>query len=989
MLGMIGIRRRFGRRRQGGGGGGDEGGRGPNGVDPRWLGRVAEEGLVPASTLTPIESADVPAAVARIGDGQSESGERFLVSVGRSGGDALLGALAMATRTDGGEAFRGAVYAIAPAWGLSARRALGAVGATGFTVRPILAPGLVDAPAEVQPEAIPGLLLASPDLLAQHPSRPADRELARRALGGLAGLAAKHGGAIRGVGRSAELALLAKRVAAVRVDDEGVLLDLFVEPRKTERLRLEALPDALDRLEGLLRKFLNERELREGEEGFRARSLEAVIESLGLRAARRWPLGGGDSDSIDALGVLPEGRPAVVAIRQRLGLGALGPILDGALVIGPAIPTLLAEAGAPMRFDTPRLYLAAVETDEVVERVLACITLDSARLALQGESSVRLAGETPAARPAGLRGFDRRDERGRGRAPAFRERGAAPEAEAAVPSPEGEAPAAPVRDLREPGRDGGREGRRGGPPRPQAAPAGAASPRFEEVSLFELAEDDSGASAGSAEEGGRGRRRRRRRGRGRGRAPQREGGEGDGEDEADGEEEGRAEGWSDDDRALLSEFGADQLAAPEEAPPRRGRERERRGGRPSAEPAARRPAPAVEGEDEADLGDDLLPLSVMEPEFPEEPEPVYDDEEEPEEGDGEHERMRRERERRRRARIAKAAPALEPAPAPRPPKPRRVALLAHADRDSVAAAVLLARDLRLLEGIWVYPQSDLMTFFRGVAPDLRDETPIVVVGFTASPARETLQTAALYRDRLTWYDHHAWPPEDIDALRHAIGDESVHVVPYARSSMPLVLQSLTRRSRFSDKLVDLVTGRFSQHDFERWGRVWWTRLGDIAARTGERRADLEQLLVGRPSDLAREAAAVTSPAPPAEVAWVADRDFRVVHFGGHTLVVVPAPAGLDAAMAARVARERYGAALSLAYGEGDETIVLAADDAPGRRALDVLGMAEHLAGKHAWIDALPDADHVARIRLRDLATRPERLEEVLAEIAMGRSILEG
>jgi hypothetical protein len=52
-------------------------------------------------------------------------------------------------------------------------------------------------------------------------------------------------------------------------------------------------------------------------------------------------------------------------------------------------------------------------------------------------------------------------------------------------------------------------------------------------------------------------------------------------------------------------------------------------------------------------------------------------------------------------------------------------------------------------------------------------------------------------------------------------------------------------------------------------------------------------------------------------------------------------------------------------------------------------MVEHLAGKHDWAEALPDADHVARLHVIGLATHPERLEEVLAEIAMGRSILEG
>ena len=60
-----------------------------------------------------------------------------------------------------------------------------------------------------------------------------------------------------------------------------------------------------------------------------------------------------------------------------------------------------------------------------------------------------------------------------------------------------------------------------------------------------------------------------------------------------------------------------------------------------------------------------------------------------------------------------------------------------------------------------------------------------------------------------------------------------------------------------------------------------------------------------------------------------------------------------------------------------------------RRSLDLASMAEHLASKHDWIRALPDGDHVARMLVRGLASDPNRLEEVIAEVAMGRSIVEG
>jgi hypothetical protein len=206
--------------------------------------------------------------------------------------------------------------------------------------------------------------------------------------------------------------------------------------------------------------------------------------------------------------------------------------------------------------------------------------------------------------------------------------------------------------------------------------------------------------------------------------------------------------------------------------------------------------------------------------------------------------------------------------------------------------------------------------------------------------------------------------------------------------LPLVLETCSRRSRFSDKLVDLVTGRFTQHDFERWGRVWWWRTGEIAKKTGDIRADVAPILSGRPSDLTKEAALVDLPQAPAEVVYVAERDFRLVHFGGHVMVVVPVEAPLDLHLAARIARERYETTLSLAYREGGESLVLAGDEVSGKRALDYQAVVAHLVDKLEWVEARPNADHVARCRIRELAAHPERIEELIGEIAMGRSLLE-
>ena len=69
--------------------------------------------------------------------------------------------------------------------------------------------------------------------------------------------------------------------------------------------------------------------------------------------------------------------------------------------------------------------------------------------------------------------------------------------------------------------------------------------------------------------------------------------------------------------------------------------------------------------------------------------------------------------------------------------------------------------------------------------------------------------------------------------------------------------------------------------------------------------------------------------------------------------------------------------------------MLGTDDATTRRALDLGAMVQHLGEKFEWAEALPDDDHVARVRARGLEERPERLEELIAEIGMSRALLDG
>jgi hypothetical protein len=960
------MRRRFGRGRRRGSAGDAKGGA----IDaPAMMQRIAASGLAGVEALEPVALEGVPEDFAALGVGED-------VVVGYSphgGGEALLAVLALAASREG---FAGTACAIAPSWSTAARRWLGLVTPRPYALRSLAAPQLQEGQAEVEALAPADPLPVAPSRVGRLLSRGEDRDLFQRALAGFEGLAAKHGGAVRGVGQRVELVLLARRVASLEVSGGRVRLEVREPDRFGQDLDGESLATALDRLEGALRKRLNDRRVRGGEEGTRAALLRVMERAAALRGARAWPLPSRGAEEIDLLGVDAEGRAVVAVARERLDLGALSRALEAALDPRAKLPLLWGDPELPLREDTPRLLLAANQIDPAALAALGALDLswEAYDIVTRRTGDLMLERrearepQTPAARPA-----PREERPPIERAP--REERAAPERapreeRAAAERAPREVRPAFERALREP--DAAPERTAPTSPFGEAAPAAGAAAsrsggsRFEEVSLFDLDED----TTREGSDGARRRRRGRRRGR-RGRS-------------SEGGEPADETGASRDSGAEVS-----GEPSPDEGDGRRSR---RRRSRPEVGPAAPLPEPTRSPDaldDALDEDERLAPLAEDVPE-PEVPDLSYEDEETGDEGEGEGEqdRARHERELRRRARLAKTVEG-PPAPPPRPPR-RRAAFVAHADRISVLTAVLLARDVRLVEGFWVYPQQELMTFFRSVATDLRDETPIFLIGFTASPpARDTFQAASLYRGRLDWFDHHDWPPEDVVGLGAAIGEAAVHIDPGSESSLSAVIAERTRRSRFSDKLVELATGRFTLHDYERWGRLWWHRLGEIAKRPGERRAELDPLLAGRPSDLAKAAARFEPPPPPIEVAFVSERDFRLVHFGGFVMVVLDVPPGLDPHLTARVARERYAAQLSLTRVEGGDLLILAGDESRSRRGLDLGSMAQHLASKHEWVTALRDDDHVARVRILDLAAYPDRLDEVISEIAMGRSIVEG
>lgn len=901
-----------------------------------WLTRIVEAGVVKARTLKPVQVAGVPGSLAAVGEGEDEDGKPLVVGFApRVGGDAVLASLARATERAAGAGFEdGRAVAIAPVWSLAARRILGIVAPPEFGWQALAAPGLADSGDGVEPLAIEPPRVVSIAQLAAHPARVEDRELFARAADGIAGLAAKHGGAVCGVGRSLELMLMARRMAVLRADEAGVVLEQFLPGRSTERVDAESLSEVLDRLEGSLRKRLNDRKVRDSEEGMRARLIPRLAASAELRSLVRWPAGGSDLAPIDFVALDAAGHPLAGVVRQELGLEGLGPILDGVLGLASALPVLLADARPPVRIEAPRLLLATERIEDAAARVLAALNLsvervDTTSLDLKSASLSRGSPELAEIAPE-------RAREGRGSADGRRGRG------------------------RERGRPRDRGRRQGGAEASDEraeAPASPSPRRFEELSPFDLQDEPETevGDGGNNERRGRGRSRRGRRGRPSG------------------------------ERGADADVRPDAKAEPGEGAQRSGRRGGRRGASQRPEPRSDRTEPDRAEPDELendvspdfdeDLADGIVPLSPGAPELAAKPAPSYEEDEEAEGGDA----------------VEETTPAPEPdldEPTPRA-RPRRAGILVHADRDSIAAGILLAREARQLEGLWVYPQSELMTFFRSVAIDLPEDAQIFVVGFTASPARDAIQAAALYNGRIDWFDHQSWPPEDLQQLAEAIGEDRVHVEARVDTVLPTVLAECSRRSRFSDKLVELMTGRFSEHDFSRWGRLWWSRLGEMAEMHGDRRADIDLLLGGRPSDLTREAERVPAPPPPPEFADSAERDFRLVHFGGYILVLVPTPAHLNPHMEARIVRERHAAQLSLAWNEGSEVVHLGGDESSARHGLDLVGMVNHLANKHTWVEALPNVDRAARFRVRDLPDHPERIDVVVSEIAMGRSIFEG
>ena len=326
------MRRRFGRRR-----------RRPDGarpIDESWLRRTAQ--ALPVETLIRTSHDDVPDSTALTATGTAEDGGTWLVSVSPgSAVGAILAALATAERHDGDVA---EVVVASPSWDAASRRLLAGVMGLGRALRPVALELDLSTPAAEAPP-----LVVAPERLADQLALPAARAAFQAALSALAGLAAKHDGALRSSGANLELVVAAAAVAQLRVEGDRALLEILKPSRSSHELTDARLGELMDRLEGQVRKRANDRKIRDGEEGLRGRLTGALARHVGAHSLRRWPLGGGAAEAVDAVGVGDDGVPVVIGSREKLGLDALAALLQGALAVEPALGVLTAGAPPPVR----------------------------------------------------------------------------------------------------------------------------------------------------------------------------------------------------------------------------------------------------------------------------------------------------------------------------------------------------------------------------------------------------------------------------------------------------------------------------------------------------------------------------------------------------------------------------------------------------------------------------------------------------------------
>ncbi len=204
-----------------------------------------------------------------------------------------------------------------------------------------------------------------------------------------------------------------------------------------------------------------------------------------------------------------------------------------------------------------------------------------------------------------------------------------------------------------------------------------------------------------------------------------------------------------------------------------------------------------------------------------------------------------------------------------------------------------------------------MTFFRGVATDLRREHADLrrrasCRGRRATCSRPRRSTAGASSGSTTTTGR----PRISSRCARRSAPGVVHVTAGRRAARCRRWCALCgRRSRFTDKLVDLVSGSLHPARLGALGPALVVRGSASwqAARRaprGPRAADRGPALGPR----ARGERAAGAAARPRRLTWVASRDFRLVHFGGLRDGGGRGARGARSRPASGASRERFGAA---------------------------------------------------------------------------------
>lgn len=764
--------------------------------------------------------------------------------------------------------------------------------------------------------------------LESHPLRPepglvgGGATLLARVLRVLEGAAAvTSAGGVRPAGSEYLVFVRGERVARIHADAEGIAVSLLMPDHRQIHVTESNFPRWGVELHEWLVTLAQDPRLLEGEAAQRDLEIERAAEDARAGVTARWlPWNREGREVVDWVGVDIDGRPVVGLIREAVDVADVPGIVAGWHLVD-----LDRASWTPGASGLPRLSISARSIEREAQEILEGLTGSIHVGRAETRSAVHTGEEreeigSSAGPEAG--GFESRPGRRRRR----RRRGRFDDREERARDENVDASAEEGTELEldrdEPLAAGGpQEPERDELDAPAAEDEWRDEAREEEREPGEEGESERERSAeGAAPESGRSRRRGRRGRRRRGRRGFR--GEGEG-------------------REALAETSGEPAAGGED-------------GLEVGEPAAELEASGdAGGEPHASADEDLVEHEV-----------------EATLAEGEEER--------------EPAPASEPVEAP-PPRARRAraAIVVRDEPESILAALVLARDRRTIVSFRTLRQESLMDFFRGPATDIPDNVDVLVVGFTAQPRpKEVLDTAELFRGRLQWFDHHEWAIEDVERLRAALGRDSILIANDAASPLAAVTQVTERRSRFTDKLVDLSARRLSESDMQKWGYRVIQLIQRMAQSPGEHRAEIVSVLAGKPTDLPSAADVYR-----AETDWVEEHDPRIVHFGEYQLAVCQVPRHMDAGEVGRRVRLRTGARLSLAAREGDDLVVLSCNDE--KRPLNVVSLLDAVGNELPFVRPKVGGDRIGRARVDELDRRPERIEELIGGIVRHRSMLYG